>query len=176
MEIIDIISRILHVGTAITLVGGSVFTAFVLMPSAKELNQAAHDQLAAAVQSKWKRFVHPGVLLFLLSGFYNYFRAIPLHKGDGLYHALIGTKMLLALVVFFIAAALVGRSAKLEPIRQQKAKWIKILVLLAAIIVTISGFVKVRGVPVKPQVQESVEPNATTWNQVGDELAMEVRA
>lgn len=147
MEIIDIISRIVHVGTAITLVGGSVFTAFVLLPSAKELDDEAHNQLAAAIKNRWKRFVHPGVLLFLLSGFYNYIRAIPNHRGDGLYHGLVGTKMILALGVFFLAAALVGRSPKLEPIRQQKAKWIKVIVLLAAIIVSISGFVKVRGVP-----------------------------
>ena len=145
MEILDIFSRIVHVGTAITLVGGSVFTAFVLMPSAKELGDEPHRQLATAITSRWKRFVHIGVLLFLVSGLYNYYRAIPAHKGDGLYHALVGTKMLLALAVFFIAAALVGRSAKLQPIRDKKATWIKILVLLAAIIVAISGYVKVRG-------------------------------
>ena len=158
MEVIDIISRIVHVGTAITLVGGSVFTAFVLMPSAKELSDQSHKQLAASIKSRWKRFVHPGIVLFLISGLYNYYRAIPEHKGDGLYHAMMGTKILLALVVFFIAAALVGRSEKLEPIRQQKAKWIKVLVLLAAIIVAISGFVKVRGLPkTLPPIGEVVE-------------------
>lgn len=147
MEFIDVISRIIHVGTAITLVGGSVFTAFVLLPSAKQLSDESHLKLAGLVKSRWKRFVHGGILLFLVSGIYNYIRAIPLHKGDGLYHGLVGTKIILALVVFFIAAALVGRSEKLEPIRQKKDAWIKGLVLSAAIIVAISGFVKVRGVP-----------------------------
>ncbi|QEG00124.1 hypothetical protein Mal15_41930 [Stieleria maiorica] len=159
MEILDIVSRIVHVGTAITLVGGSVFTAFVLMPSAKELSDDAHAQLAGSVTSRWKRFVHLGVLLFLVSGFYNYFRAMPAHQGDSLYHALVGTKMLLALAVFFLAAALVGRSAKLQPIRDKKSTWIKVLVLLAAIIVAISGFVKVRGVPDSaPPVGNATEP------------------
>jgi uncharacterized membrane protein len=144
---LDVLSRIIHVGTVITLIGGSAFTLFVLMPSARQLTDEAHDKLAAAVQSRWKRFVHIGILLILVSGFYNYFQAIPNHKGDGLYHALIGTKMLLALVVFFIAAALVGRSPKLEPIRQNKAKWLTISLLIAATIVAISGFVKVRGLP-----------------------------
>lgn len=147
MWIVDVLSRIVHVGTAITLVGGSVFTLFVLMPSAKQLSDESHDQLAADVKGRWKRFVHFGVMLFLLSGFYNYIRAIPMHRGDGLYHALIGTKMLLALFVFFLAAAMVGRSEKLEPIRRKRATWLKVLVLLAATIVAISGFVKVRGVP-----------------------------
>ena len=147
MWIIDIVSRIVHVATAITLVGGSVFSLFVLLPSAKELNEESHQKLAAAVTGRWKRFVHIGVLLFLVTGFYNYLQAIPDHRGDGLYHALLGTKMLLALLVFFLAAALVGKSPKLEPLRQNRAKWLKILVLIAAAIVAMSGYVKVRGVP-----------------------------
>jgi uncharacterized membrane protein len=147
MWIVDVISRIVHVGTAITLVGGSVFMLWVLMPSAKELSDETHQKLATAITSRWKRFVHIGIALFLISGIYNFVRALPNHRGDGLYHALIGTKILLALAVFFIAAALVGRSASLEPIRRNRAKWLKILVTLAAVIVIISGFVKVRGMP-----------------------------
>jgi uncharacterized membrane protein len=148
MLTLDVISRIVHVGTVIALIGGSAFTLLVLMPSARELSDESHDTLAAAVQSRWKRFVHIGVALILISGIYNYVQAVSNHKGDGLYHALIGIKFLIAMVVFFIAAALVGRSAKLEPIRQSKAKWLTILLLLAATIIAISGFVKVRGVPV----------------------------
>jgi uncharacterized membrane protein len=147
MSIVDVISRVVHVGTAITLVGGAVFTLCVLMPAAKQLSEQSHDQLSAAVKGRWKRFVHIGVVLFLVSGFYNYWRAIPLHQGDGLYHALVGTKMLLALGVFFIAAALVGRSQKLESIRRKRGTWLTVMVLLAATIVAISGFVKVRGLP-----------------------------
>ncbi|NND98073.1 MAG: hypothetical protein HKN47_12165 [Pirellulaceae bacterium] len=155
MLIVDILSRIIHVLTAITLVGGSIFTLLVLLPSAKELTEDAHNTLAAAVTGRWKRFVHNGILLFLVTGMYNYVRAVPLHKGDGLYHALVGTKMLLALGIFFLAAALVGRSAKLESIRQHRAKWLRVLVLLAVVVVAISGFVKVRG-PVTADVAAQV--------------------
>ena len=49
--ILNTVSRVVHVGTAITLVGGSVFTLLVLMPSAKELPDAEHEQLAAAIKS-----------------------------------------------------------------------------------------------------------------------------
>ncbi len=155
MELLNIVSRIVHVATAITLVGGTVFTLFVLMPSAKLLSQDAHDLLAVEVKARWKRFVHVGILLFLITGFYNYFQAIGLHKGDGLYHGLVGTKILLAFGIFFIASALVGRSAKLQAMRDKKSFWLKVLVLMAAAIVAISGYVKVRGV--KPTtVQVSV--------------------
>ena len=117
----------------------------VLMPSAKLIPDDAHQKLREAVTGRWKRFVHTGVLLFLVTGFYNYIRAIPSHKGDGLYHALIGTKMLLAFGVFFLAAALVGRSPALEKIRANRAMWLKVLLLLAGIIVAIGGYVRVRG-------------------------------
>ncbi|TWU39941.1 hypothetical protein Q31b_32570 [Novipirellula aureliae] len=144
MFTLDVVSRIVHVATAITLVGGSAFLLFVLMPAAKQLEEAPHQQLSKLVMGRWKRFVHAGILLFLLSGFYNYYRAIAKHDGDGLYHALIGTKMLLALGIFFLASALVGNSAAFEGIRKNRAKWLGWVVFLAAIIVIISGYVKVR--------------------------------
>ncbi len=145
MELIDTVSRIVHVTTAITIVGGTIFTLLVLVPAAKQLSQESHDALAAEVKRRWKKFVYIGILLFLVSGFYNFFGAIGVHKGDGLYHGLVGTKILLAFGVFFIASALVGRSAKLEAMRTNRVFWLKVLVLLAIVIVAISGYVKVRG-------------------------------
>ncbi len=144
MEYFPVLSRIAHVATAIVLVGGTVFMRFILIPAAKELPEAEHDQLRQRLMARWKRVVHRGIALLLLSGLFNYMQQIPKHKGDGLYHALLGTKMLLALVVFFIASALVGRSAAFEKMRQNRAKWMGVIVLLSALIVGISSFVKVR--------------------------------
>ena len=145
--ILDVISSIVHVLTAITLIGGSVFMAFVLGPAANALGDEAHDKLREQVIPRWKKFVHGGIALFLISGLYNYMVMIPKHNGDGLYHGLVGTKMILALGIFFIGSALVGRSKSFEGMRAQRPKWLKILVLLAVIVVGISGFVKVRGIP-----------------------------
>ncbi|TWT67306.1 hypothetical protein [Allorhodopirellula solitaria] len=148
MQLLDTISRIVHIATAITLVGGSVFTLCVLLPSLKTLSDDARTQFAAAINGRWKRFIHGGILLFLVSGFYNYFRAMPDHKGDGLYHGLLGTKMLIAFAIFFFASVLVGRSAATEGMRANRKKWLSVIVILAAIIVAISGFLKVRGVAI----------------------------
>ncbi len=147
VSVLDVISRILHVGTAIVLVGGTVFMRFVLMQAAAPMPEAEHDLLRQRLLARWKRFVHGGIALFLLSGFYNYMQAIPKHKGDGLYHGLIGTKIILAFAVFFIASGLVGRSAAFEKMRQNRKKWLAVLVLLSAVIVSLSGIVKVRGIP-----------------------------
>ena len=154
-SVLDVVSRIMHVATAIVMVGGTVFMRFVLMPAAKELPEAEHDQLRQRLLARWKRVVHFGITLLLISGLYNYMQQIPKHKGDGLYHALLGTKMLLAMVVFFIASALVGRSATFEKMRKNRAKWMGLIVLLSALIVGISGFAKVRGPKTRPVEQSN---------------------
>jgi len=142
---VDIVSRVIHVATAIVLVGGSVFLRYVLMPAAAPLAEAEHDALRQRLMNRWKKVVHAGIALLLVSGIYNYIRQIPNHRGDGLYHALLGVKMLLALIVFFLGSALVGRSAAFEKLRKNRGRCLGLIVLLATLIVGISGFLKVRG-------------------------------
>ena len=123
---------------------------FVLLPAAKELSDEEHLKLRAAVTKRWKRFVHVGVALFLISGFYNYIAVqAPLHRGDGLYHALMGIKMLLAMGVFALAEILVGRSKLADKLRQNATQFLAINLTLAVAILLLSGFLKTRGVPVK---------------------------
>ena len=56
LDALYVVSRILHIGTAIVAVGGTVFMRFVLMPAAKAaLSQADHDNLRARVMGTWKR-------------------------------------------------------------------------------------------------------------------------
>jgi len=141
MEYVDLISRWIHVGGAIVLLGGSTFIRFVLMPSAAEsLTDADHQKLRERVIGRWKRIVMIGIGLLLASGLYNY-----LHSGKtgGLYHGLMGVKMLLAFGVFFLASALTGRSAGLAAIRQDARKWITVLIVMATVVVAIAGFLKV---------------------------------
>jgi len=138
--LLSVISRWAHIACAIVLVGGTAFTWLVLQP----VLQGENAELIARIRNRWKKFVHPAILLFLISGLYNYIKAVPAHKGDGLYHALVGTKMLLALAVFFLASALVGSMPGTQKFRDSARKWTGVALLLATIIVGISGFVKVR--------------------------------
>ena len=157
---LDVLSRWLHVGTAIVVLGGSFFLRVVLMPAAVSLPEAEHAALRERLMATWRRVVHLGIALFLLSGVYNYLVvAIPRHRGDGLYHALMGTKILLALAVFFLASALVGRSQALAGIRRDNRRWLAIALVLGFAIVGISGYLKVArpgGVPAhSPSVGET---------------------
>jgi len=144
------LTRILHVGTAIVLVGGTFFIRYVLQPAANaSLSEADHSRLREGIMRTWKRIIHLGIALLLLSGFINFFRVIAdgSHKGDSLYHALLGTKILLALAIFFVASALVGRASAFEVMRRHSRMWLGINLALALVIVVISGFLKVRGIP-----------------------------
>jgi uncharacterized membrane protein len=144
------VTRILHIGTAIVVVGGTFFVRYVLFPAANEsLPDDVHARLRMAVMNTWKKIVHAGIALFILTGAINYYRVIAerSHKGDALYHALLGTKIILALIIFFIASALVGRSAAFDGLRRSAPKWMLVNLALAAVIIAISGFLKVRGVP-----------------------------
>lgn len=166
MEWLDILSRWIHIGTTIVLVGGSAFMLFVLAPAAAALPEAEHNALRERVIAIWKRFVHGGILLLLLSGFYNYLAvALPNHKGQPLYHALMGTKILLAFVVFFIASALVGKSAAFQKIRENRKTWLKILVLLSAVVVGIAGFLKIYQFP--PKAEQTAQTLSVSLTVIG---------
>jgi uncharacterized membrane protein len=145
--VVDLISRWVHVGTAIVVLGGSVFMRFVLMPAAQQLPEAEHQALRARVLGTWKKFVSLGIALFLISGFWNYIRGMKAGPVGPLYHPLIGTKILLSFGVFFLASALVGRSPAFEGLRKNSKKWLAVTIALAAIVVALAGVVKVMGRP-----------------------------
>lgn len=153
--LLALISRWIHVGTAIVLVGGTTCLRFVVHP----VVQKSAPDLLPQIRERWKRFVHAGIALFLISGFYNYYRAMPLHQGDGLYHAVVGTKILLALFVFFLASVLVGRSAGTQRFRDQAPRWTLIMLAVSFLIVAMSGLVKVRPLPkgTSPVAETAVE-------------------
>lgn len=146
MFVIDLLARWAHVGAAIVLLGGAFFSRFVLMPAASELPEDQHLALKERLRVRWSKIVAGGILLILLSGFYNFAKGIPVHKGQPLYHALVGTKMLMAFAAFFLASVLTGRSAKFAPLRENARKWLGILIALLALISGIGGYLKV-GVP-----------------------------
>lgn len=151
MPWIDIVSRWVHVGTAIVLVGGLFFMRFVLGPAAAQLSENEHAKLRELIMTTWKRFVHGGIALFIVTGFYNYLVVLgPQHKGDKLYHALLGTKILLAFAVFLLSSALVGRSKAFAGMRSNPRLWQGIILVLAALIIGISGFAKVALKPTTP--------------------------
>ncbi len=147
MIVLELLTRWAHVGAAIVLMGGAIFTRFVLLPAAAELPEDQHLALKERIRVRWSKIVAGGILLLLVSGFYNFAMGIPQHKGQPLYHALVGTKMLLGFAAFFLASVLAGRSPKFAPLRANAKKWLGVLIAITAIVSGIGGYLRVGVTP-----------------------------
>lgn len=165
IDILGLVSRWLHILAAIAAVGGSIFMRLALMPSVGVLADDARRALHEAVRSRWSKVVMAAILFLLLSGVYNIAtiemrRTVP-EDALTLYRALFGVKFLLALAIFFIASALVGRSEGLAKIRQNARCWLTLNVVLAVVLILISGLLRVtrdKGLPRRPkQAAEAAE-------------------
>lgn len=136
--------RWLHVIGGAILLGAAVFTRFALLPAASSaLSPEAHEQLRAAVRSRWAKIVGAVIGVVLLSGFYNYLvYGVPAHKGQPLYHAVMGTKIILAFVVFFLASILVGRTSLAQKFQAKASTWLLVTIGLGIIIFAMGGFLR----------------------------------
>lgn len=145
----NILMRLVHVLSAVVLLGGACYVRFVLLPAAAELPESEHAALRERLLARWRSIVHRGIGLLLITGFYNYLEVTaPQHQGQGMYHMLMGIKILLALAVFFLASALAGRSAAFEGLRRDPRRWLTLLIMLAGVVVGIGGAIKVALPPV----------------------------
>ncbi len=144
IHFVPLLMRWMHILSAITAVGGVVFLRFVLIPAAERvLDESTHAKLRDAVIGRWQKLVHLCILLFLISGFYNYLVITRHdHAGQALYHALFGIKFLLALAVFGLAVALTSLKPWSQALRAKAKTWLLVLVVLALGIVLISGTMK----------------------------------
>ncbi len=145
-ELIPIALRWIHIVTASVMIGGSAFQLFILHWAASSLPDEARAQLRERIVSRWRIMVMAGIALLLISGLYNYHRVATTEgwlKSPAVYHAVMGTKILLALAVFFLASALSGRAATFEKLRQNSRFWLAVTLLLAVIVVALGSFLKV---------------------------------
>ncbi len=141
---LPLLMRWIHVGTAIVVVGGLVYYLLVFVPIANRILSAEErERLRIPLMRRWKMYIHPPVVLFLISGLYNYvYVTSGQHEGQGLYHALFGLKFLLSLGTFALAITMTSTMAWSERFRKNQALW-TVLLLLASTVVLIGGYMKV---------------------------------
>ncbi len=148
--VIALVSRWAHILAAITAVGGTIFIRYALLPSLATLPDDQRQRLHEALRARWSKAVMISIVLLLASGLYN-FITINASLRDGgaavqgikpMYHALFGVKFLLGLGIFFIASALVGRSAAFERVRANARLWATVNIALAVVLICLSGFMR----------------------------------
>lgn len=138
--ILPLLARWAHILAAVTLVGGILFIRLVLLPSYDALTAEQKAAMRSVVIGRWKKVVMVCIALLLLSGAYNFFKvSLPKAEVAPIYHSLFGVKFLVAMAVFFISSALVGRAPVFERMRTDSNKWFYINGVLALAVILISG-------------------------------------
>ena len=141
IDIAKIASRALHILGAMILGGGLFYMKAVLAPKGAEACFA--DRRAI-----WAKWVGIATFLLLATGIYNFLvinDAAKAGEGAGLpptYHALFGTKVLLALAVMFLGAVLAGKTAAAERFRASIGKWLNLSWLAVTAIVVIGAVLR----------------------------------
>jgi hypothetical protein len=136
-----LLSRWFHLAAAIVAIGGAAYARWAVLPAAQEvLDDAARARLHEAVRRRWLRVVLGCIAVLLVTGGINFVTLAMPPKIDPIpYHPIFGVKFLAALLIFFVASALVGRSPGLEAIRRHRAKSLNIILATAAVIILLSG-------------------------------------
>ena len=143
MSTLAIVLRFLHIAPAVIAGGATIFVRLALLPALASLPEAERVRVKDAIDRRWRVVVMACVTLLLVSGLANFaIYQAPFHKGQPLYHALFGVKFLAAMVVFFLASALAGRSAALAGIRANSRLWVGVAATLVIAIVLISAVLR----------------------------------
>lgn len=102
MTALNVLMRIVHIVSAITLLGGILAWRWGVLPALAPLSRDIQLKIDNAMAAAWRPAVLFSVAGLLVSGIYNFIR----WNRAGLtpeYHAVIGVKFLLALHVFAVA-------------------------------------------------------------------------
>lgn len=143
IDYFNVFVRWLHVGGAILAVGSAMFALFVVLPAFHLIPEEVRPRVHEEMRRRMARLVMAAVALLLITGLYNYIRnEMPRHHDQGLYHGLMGVKILLAFGVFFISSALAGRSTAFETIRRRRARWLTLNVVLGLAVVLLGALLR----------------------------------
>jgi len=161
--ILPLISRWIHVISATALVGGLVFFRFVVIPVGESgLSPDTYKDVRDKLARRFQMISHLCLLLFLISGFYNYIVVTsPNHDGQPIYHMLFGIKFTFAMATFVIVIMVTSKRARGERMRENGRRWFMIALASALVTVMIGGVMKVLPPPDAPEVA-AVESAAPT--------------
>lgn len=135
---LDTLMQWLHLGGVIVGVGGVAFVRFILLRAAPALPPEQRGPFMAKVAGRFNPVLWTAIGVIALSGFYN--MASSLQAGvDARYQAVLGIKVLLALVLFAIAFLITLPFPALAGIQKQRPRWLLVNLALAALIVLLSA-------------------------------------
>ena len=161
-DLLGLLFRWLHILAGMTAVGGTIFARFVVLPSHGVLSAEDRELLHAQMRRRWSKIVMASIGFLLLSGIYNFIMIVE-HYRDVLpkwYQMLFGIKFILAMIVFAVASLLPGRTALAQRMRTKAHFWMSLNILLAVLIVCISGILRTAHPPGSPAIAADSVPKS----------------
>jgi uncharacterized membrane protein len=105
-EVLQIVMRFIHIVSAIVLVGGNAYIATVMLSSLRLVEDSLRNSILKLAADRFTRIVWIGIAGLVVSGAYNWVLLAPMYKAMGpVGNALIGSKVLLALILFLLVWA-----------------------------------------------------------------------
>ena len=142
MYVFDLVLRWMHIFGAIILLGGTFFMRFAYVPAVATLTDDVRQTLLPIVRRRWAVWVMIAIAMLLISGLINMVRYPTIYELPAYYHALLGIKFLLALVIFYIASKLMGRSQSADRFRESMDFWLNVNLVLAILVVGMAGVMR----------------------------------
>ena len=140
LDILPLVSRVLHILGALILGGGIFFLRSVLAPTGDE-------PWLAERRATWARWVGIATFVLIATGFYNFLLINGQAKADGgklpsTYHMLFGIKFLLGILVMFVGAILAGKTDLATKFRGKSGLWFNVAWFAVMAIVVLAGIMR----------------------------------
>jgi hypothetical protein len=147
-------SRVLHILGAIVLIGGVFYLRMVVVSRVRASDAGGETDLwFSGRRGTWAMWVGIATLVLIATGLVNFAYILKTNESlGGAYHAVFGIKFLLALVVFFLAAILAGKSAAGARVRNHFRYWMGVCLVLGVVVVALGSVL--RSIPHVPKVGE----------------------
>lgn len=159
--VVILVIRWLHIIPAAIAIGGLIFMRFVLPAAIRSLPDGQREEVFLRARRVFKMFLHPSILLLVISGVVNSIRYYEVYKATKpLGFALWHTHMLLAAIV--IGISFWSLAGKAPPKSHRAAASVNVILLLALVAVS-SGLSWVRQKHVQDRtVEQKVLPGSYT--------------
>lgn len=132
-EVLNVLTRWLHISSAVTLIGGLIYGRFVLVPGLAVAAADAREAIVEKAAQAFRPLVYTAAAALVVSGLYN----ILSHPGHTLrYHILFGVKLLLVAHVFTVSLAIV------RPHKTGRARLMSTTAISGLIIIAISAYLR----------------------------------
>jgi uncharacterized membrane protein len=135
-------SRVLHILGAIVLVGGLFYLRMVIAPTFSATSKPATDAWFGGRRAAWAKWVGIATLVLIVTGFFNYIEIVNANDLVASYHMMVGIKILVALMLIFLASLLAGRSALADQLRERMKFWLGVCLLLGILVVILGSVLR----------------------------------